>query len=492
MFQFRSIKISHFFALLLAGSLGCGGPAETPATDTTRSAAGTRPNFSLPLPCGQTWQASTYSGHWPDQDSIDLGLWSGGENISSEVPVLASASGSVLQVFDANVVVSPPHGNALYIDHGDGWVTHYLHLTDLPDFAVGDFIVKGQQIGTVGNTGTEAMHLHYTQLADGSAVPIVFDNAAIATQAADMSTWNTWGNGEELTAGDIDADGLCNTIDLCNSSPDNNDLDGDGIGDACDECPSDFDQPGAPDADGDGIPDACDTCPGIADASNLDTDSDGQGDVCDTNDDNDSCPDATDMNDTSAEHRIGSILHVNCHPSSTIQYGSESGDTDGDGIKDCADDDDDNDMIKDAVDGCPVDATGTCFTNGPSCPFTPIFFTCRTGDCNGQILRVEQVINPDPTTRMNFDIVSIGRDEIVLAPLRGFTVAESLEALRGGMRLASGRLPGGALQMAVVTGRGVVVSDIASYAPASLRVTNMVGRNLVVKLGVGGVEALAR
>ena len=44
-------------------------------------AAGPRPLFQMPVPCGQVWEASTYTddpdtddpdGHWPDEDSIDL------------------------------------------------------------------------------------------------------------------------------------------------------------------------------------------------------------------------------------------------------------------------------------------------------------------------------------------------------------------------------------------------------------------------------------
>ena len=36
-------------------------------------AAGPRPLFQMPVPCGQTWEASTYKKHWNgDQDAIDL------------------------------------------------------------------------------------------------------------------------------------------------------------------------------------------------------------------------------------------------------------------------------------------------------------------------------------------------------------------------------------------------------------------------------------
>jgi hypothetical protein len=41
------------------------------------------------------------------------------------------------------------------------------------------------------------MHLHYTQLADGKAVPVAFDGTLIGTRAGN---YNPWGNGEKLTS----------------------------------------------------------------------------------------------------------------------------------------------------------------------------------------------------------------------------------------------------------------------------------------------------
>ena len=62
-------------------------------------AYGPRPFFQMPVACGQTWEASTYNGHWPDQDSIDLGEWSPQDtNTGHGEPVLASADGTVLDV----------------------------------------------------------------------------------------------------------------------------------------------------------------------------------------------------------------------------------------------------------------------------------------------------------------------------------------------------------------------------------------------------------
>ena len=151
----------------------------------------------MPFSCGQAWAASTYNGHWPDQDSIDFGEWNGSTNMSEREPVLASADGEVLDVF-----TDGDGGNRVYIDHGDGWVTHYLHLAYLPPLTDGQQVAQGQVIGHVGNSGTEAMHLHYTQLQDGAAVRSEFDGTLVSTHAGNMASWNTWdtSNAEKLTS----------------------------------------------------------------------------------------------------------------------------------------------------------------------------------------------------------------------------------------------------------------------------------------------------
>jgi murein DD-endopeptidase MepM/ murein hydrolase activator NlpD len=53
-------------------------------------------------------------------------------------------------------------GNVVYIDHGDGIVTGYFHMSE-PKVAAGDTVERGQEIGLVGATGrVTGPHLHWS------------------------------------------------------------------------------------------------------------------------------------------------------------------------------------------------------------------------------------------------------------------------------------------------------------------------------------------
>ncbi len=67
------------------------------------------------------------------------------------------------------------YGRNVIIDHGYGYQTLYGHMDEI-HVVVGDKIKKGEQIGTVGSTGTStAPHCHYEVRINGKAVdPIHF------------------------------------------------------------------------------------------------------------------------------------------------------------------------------------------------------------------------------------------------------------------------------------------------------------------------------
>jgi murein DD-endopeptidase MepM/ murein hydrolase activator NlpD len=62
------------------------------------------------------------------------------------------------------------YGNLVVVDHGNGIVTKYAHLSSI-DVKVGDKVQLGQKVGAVGSTGySTGPHLHYEILKDGKAV----------------------------------------------------------------------------------------------------------------------------------------------------------------------------------------------------------------------------------------------------------------------------------------------------------------------------------
>merc|ERR1712025_392691 len=86
---------------------------------------------------------------------------------------------------------------------------------------------------------------------------------------------------------DADGDGLGDVCDNCpkTSNPGQEDTNANQIGDACE---------GTDDKDRDGVPDTNDNCPELANFDQLDTDKDGLGDPCDPDKDGDSIKDPVD------------------------------------------------------------------------------------------------------------------------------------------------------------------------------------------------------
>lgn len=80
-------------------------------------------------------------------------------------PVLAPRRGVVTATGDFYF-----NGNTVFIDHGQGLVTMYCHLSRI-DVAEGDELTVGQTLGAVGATGrVTGPHLHFGTYLNGTAV----------------------------------------------------------------------------------------------------------------------------------------------------------------------------------------------------------------------------------------------------------------------------------------------------------------------------------
>jgi hypothetical protein len=139
-------------------------------------------SLDMPFPCGEVWRAATYPNHpsgysdpSPNRDRpIDMNH-DNGDGWERGRPVVASAAGTVTR---SNV--SSGGSNWIEIDHGGGWKTQYLHL-DRRTATEGHQVNRGQQIGTVGDTGAKgAVHLHYGQVLNGVLQPVRFRGQAVA------------------------------------------------------------------------------------------------------------------------------------------------------------------------------------------------------------------------------------------------------------------------------------------------------------------------
>jgi murein DD-endopeptidase MepM/ murein hydrolase activator NlpD len=81
------------------------------------------------------------------------------------VPVRAAAAGKVVRSAYESL-----YGNVVVLEHGYGYRSLYAHLGERMA-AVGDIVLKGDPIGTVGDTGrTTGPHLHFEVHVNGLAV----------------------------------------------------------------------------------------------------------------------------------------------------------------------------------------------------------------------------------------------------------------------------------------------------------------------------------
>lgn len=130
---------------------------------------------------------------------------------------------------------------------------------DTSDFHVYRFEDFGDGTRRVLVDDAEVLDLSAEAGGEGSAVLMLGDLGGCGHSIVtwDHFAYDTFAPGEE--DGDVDGDGVTNADDNCfeTSNADQANMDGDGLGDACDPCPADE----LDDSDGDGVCDSDDACP---------------------------------------------------------------------------------------------------------------------------------------------------------------------------------------------------------------------------------------
>ena len=122
------------------------------------------------LPIEGGWYSSNFG--WRIDPFNGVRAFHEGMDFMAEVGTLArAAAGGVVIYSDFH----PQYGNMIEIDHGNGLVTRYAHLSKRLA-KIGDVVMSSGKIGTVGNTGrSTGPHLHFEVRQNGAALnPVRF------------------------------------------------------------------------------------------------------------------------------------------------------------------------------------------------------------------------------------------------------------------------------------------------------------------------------
>lgn len=117
-----------------------------------------------PLPYEDAYISSSFKFRWGKQhNGIDTCRWSGTEGAD----VIAVKDGTVET---ASWGWGGGYGNYVVINHGDGVLSYYAHLSNIT-VSTGQSVQQGQVIGHAGNTGYSfGAHLHFGLMINGSWV----------------------------------------------------------------------------------------------------------------------------------------------------------------------------------------------------------------------------------------------------------------------------------------------------------------------------------
>ncbi len=128
------------------------GADESTLEDIVASGDGYLKPVDAPISSGYGWRVHPTLGTRKLHDGVDFAAACG-------TPARAAQAGTVIAV-----EYNSSSGNRVKVDHGNGVVTGYYHLSEFST-AVGDHVAKGQTVGLVGSTGrSTGCHLHFAKM----------------------------------------------------------------------------------------------------------------------------------------------------------------------------------------------------------------------------------------------------------------------------------------------------------------------------------------
>lgn len=156
--------------------------------------------LQLPYECGESFPVTQGNGGQFSHTGFAQYAWDFGMPVNT--PVLATAAGTVGRIrMDSNTggcdASFANDGNYVVIDHGDGESSLFLHLAqNSSDLQLGDPVVAGDVVGTIGLTGWVCgAHLHFQVqgLCNSwwcQSVPSSFDSYGVPVLGDDLESLN--------------------------------------------------------------------------------------------------------------------------------------------------------------------------------------------------------------------------------------------------------------------------------------------------------------
>lgn len=201
----------------------------TPTATPTGNAVALPTSYFLPFPIGDTWNLTWGPHDYADDpnsttwSAVDLAPpGSGGVDCSNPANrhyylpdrwVVAAADGTVID--DSLALVA--------IDHQDGWVTHYLHLSNVDKVAANTTVKRGDRLGhpscEIPSGGfSTGVHVHFALYRAGSSTSTQADISGLTLSDWTITAGTTQGCGTMARAGVTKTASLChgNSSDIEN------------------------------------------------------------------------------------------------------------------------------------------------------------------------------------------------------------------------------------------------------------------------------------